>query len=80
MDFETDTILANYLLSKGFKETTDEDYRRKGKREFSQIQYKRGHKKRVIFDYINIKIVDDNYVIFNDISIKESELIKLIES
>ena len=47
--FEADQTLADYLISNGFKETTDDDYKRRGKREFSK-----GRKKRILFDYINI--------------------------
>lgn len=48
MFFKADAILADRLFEEGFKETTDEEYKRKGKREFSK------GKKRVRFDYINI--------------------------
>lgn len=73
MEFKANEILADYLISQGFKETTDKDYKCRGKREF-----RKGRKKRIIFDYINIVLLIWNGCFHHDVWIDETKLLKFI--
>ena len=74
MKFETNKRLEDFFLDHGFKETTDEDYKHRGKKEF-----RKGRRKRVIFDYINISLCEGAAVLYHKTSISREDLTNFIE-
>ncbi len=69
--YRADKELENILINNGFIETTSEENRKKGKKSFKTSKNAR---KRIYFDYINIKILKGSHIMDDCYEMTEKEL------
>lgn len=69
--YEANEELAAILLKNGFIDTTSERDKNKGKREF---RLNKNSRKKIYFDYINIRIENGFHVCDNKINLSENDL------